>query len=89
MVVPVHCLEESPKDLMARKGQHVVPSGDKWAVRKAGSARSTKTYSTQREAISRAREIAKKQGTELYIHGRDGKIRERDSYGRDPHPPKG
>ena len=28
-------------------------------------------------------------GTELYIHGRDGRIRERSSYGADPHPPKG
>ena len=74
---------------MARKGQHVVPTGDKWAVRKAGSVRSTETFNTQSEAITRAREIAKNQGTELYIPGRDGKIRERDSYGRDPHPPKG
>lgn len=74
---------------MARKGQHVVPAGGKWAVRKSGSSRSTETFATQGEAIDRAREIAKNQGTELYIHGRDGKIRERDSYGRDPHPPKG
>ena len=74
---------------MARKGQHVVPAGDKWVVRKSGSARSTETFNTQREAITRAREIARNQRTELYIHGRDGKIRERSSYGRDPHPPKG
>lgn len=74
---------------MARRGQHVVPAGDRWAVRKAGSARSTKTFKTQSDAVDHAREIARNQGTELYIHGRDGKIRERDSYGRDPHPPKG
>ena len=74
---------------MARKGQHVVPAGEKWAVRKSGSARSTEKFSTQGEAITRAREIAKNQKTELYIHGRDGKIRERNSYGRDPHPPRG
>jgi len=30
------------------------------------------------------RKIAKNQGTELYIHGKDGLIRERDSYGNDP-----
>jgi len=74
---------------MARKGQHVVPAGDKWAVRKAGSARSTETFDKQSDAINRAREIAKNQETELYIHGRDGKIRARDSYGKYPHPPKG
>ena len=27
--------------------------------------------------------------TEFLLHGRDGKIRERDSYGNDPYPPKG
>jgi hypothetical protein len=74
---------------MAKKGQHVVPSGGKWAVRKAGSPKATRIFSTQEEAISSARTIAKNQKTEVYIHGRNGKIRERDSYGNDPHPPKG
>lgn len=74
---------------MTRKGQHVVPTGRKWAVRKAGSARTTETFATQREAIARAREIAKNQGTELYIHGKNGRIRQRDSYGHDSYPPEG
>ena len=34
-------------------------------------------------------DIARNQHTEVYIHGRDGRIRERDSYGNDPYPPKG
>jgi hypothetical protein len=46
-------------------------------------------HDTQKEAIDRGREIARNQGTELFIHGRDGQIRERDSHGNDPHPPKG
>ncbi|MDW4550514.1 DUF2188 domain-containing protein [Defluviimonas sp. D31] len=74
---------------MASKGQHVVPNGGKWSVRRAGAERASGTYSTQREAIEKAREIAKNQGTELYIHGRDGRIRERSTFGKDPHPPKG
>lgn len=74
---------------MARKGQHVVPNGDKWSVRRSGSSKASGTYSTQEQAISRAKEIAKNQSTELYIHGRNGRIRERNSYGNDPHPPKG
>ena len=44
---------------------------------------------TQAEAIQRAREIARNQESELFIHGRNGKIRERDSYGNDPFPPRG
>lgn len=74
---------------MAIKGQHVVPRDGKWSVRKAGSDRATRTFDTQKEAISEARKIARNQGSELYIHGRDGRIRSRDSYGNDPYPPKG
>jgi hypothetical protein len=74
---------------MGTKGQHVVPNGGKWSVRKAGASKVTKTFRTQKEAISEARETAKKQRTELYIHGKDGRIRERDSYGNDPVKSKG
>ena len=74
---------------MSAKGQHVVPSGSRWSVRKAGASRATGTYETQQEAVARARELAKSQGTELYVHDKDGRIRERRSYGNDPHPPKG
>ena len=74
---------------MPRKGQHVVPRDGKWAVRKTGANRVTRSFETQREAIEAARDIARNQRTELYIHGRDGRIRERDSYGKDPFPPKG
>lgn len=74
---------------MSKKGQHVVPNAGKWSVKKAGSARATSTHGTQAEAISAATRIAQNQKTELYVHGRDGRIRERNSYGNDPHPPKG
>lgn len=74
---------------MPRKGQHVVPRDGKWAVRKTGANRVTRSFETQREAIEAARDIARNQRTELYIHGRDGRIRERDSYGKDPFPPEG
>ncbi len=74
---------------MAKRGQHVVPGPEGWSVRKAGSSRATKTYSTQQDAIDAATRIARNQKTELYIHGQDGRIRERNSYGNDPHPPRG
>ncbi len=74
---------------MPSKGQHVVPMDGKWSVRKAGAARASGTYETQGEAVERARTLAKNQGTELYVHGKDGRIRERNSYGKDPFPPKG
>jgi uncharacterized protein YdaT len=74
---------------MSTKGQHVVPSGNRWSVRKAGSERASAVFETQKEAIHAAREIARNQGTELYIHGRDGRIHERSSFGPDPYPPRG
>lgn len=71
------------------KNQHVVPHGGDWAVRGAGNQRATSVHPTQAAAIEAARAIAVRQQTELFIHGRDGQFRERNSYGNDPHPPKG
>ncbi len=69
---------------MSGKAQHVIPAGGKWSVLSAGASRASRTYATQKEAIDNARKRAKREGAELYIHGRDGRIRERD-----PFPPKG
>ena len=74
---------------MPRKVQHVVPRNGKWAVRKSGSYRVSRYFYTQSEAVDAARDIARRQRTELYIHGSDGRIRERNSYGNDPFPPPG
>ncbi len=74
---------------MAAKSQHVVPRGNQWAVRKAGAERVTRRFATQREAIVVARRIASKQGSEVFIHGSDGRIRQRDSHSNDPFPPPG
>lgn len=71
------------------KNQHVVPHSDDWAVKGEGNSRATSVHSTQQEAIEQAREIAKNQQSELLIHGTNGQIRERNSYGNDPFPPKG
>lgn len=41
------------------------------------------------EAIAIAREISINSNSELFIHGTDGRIREKNSYGNDSYPPKG
>lgn len=71
------------------KNQHVVPRGTGWAVRGEGNQRVTSTHNTQAEAIEAGREIATNQQSELLIHRPNGQIRERNSYGNDPYPPKG
>lgn len=71
-----------------KRNQHVVPAKDGWAVKGAGAQKATKVFDTQREAIAAARQIAVSQRSELLIHGKNGKIRDKNTYGRDPHPPK-
>lgn len=71
-----------------RKQQHVVKREDGWAVKGAGNSRDTARTETQKEAIELAREIAINQRGEVIIHGEDGKIRDTDSYGNDPCPPR-
>ena len=68
--------------------QHVVPHQGDWAIRGEGNNRVTSIFDTQAEAISVARDIAINNQSEVVIHGRDGKIRDKDSYGNDPNPPK-
>ncbi len=71
-----------------KKNQHVTPKSDLWQVIGSGNSKPTKLFNTQKEAISYGREIAKNQNSELVIHNKHGKIRDKDSYGNDPCPPK-
>ncbi len=74
---------------MARKNQHVVPHQNGWAVKGAGSQRATSVHDTQQQAINAAREIVRNQKSEVVIHRPDGRIRDKDSHGNDPFPPRG
>lgn len=74
---------------MTGKNQHVTPHPDGgWQVIGAGNKRPTARTDTQAEAINKAREIAKNQQSEVVIHNRQGQIRDKDSYGNDPFPPR-
>lgn len=72
-----------------RKNQHVVPNESGWAIKGAGNIRATKILPTQKQAIDVARGIAKNQQSELVIHNKKGKIRDKDSFGNDPRNIKG
>lgn len=72
------------------KSQHVTPHPKGgWQVKGAGNSKATVRTTTQAEAIYIAKNIAVKNKSELVIHGTNGKIREKNSYGNDPYPPKG
>jgi hypothetical protein len=74
---------------MSKKPIHTVPHGDGWANRREGSERVSSTHKTQADAARDGREQARRDNTEHFIHGENGQIRERNSYGNDPYPPKG
>jgi hypothetical protein len=64
------------------KTVHVIHEDGRWAVKREGHS---EVFPTQREAIERAREIAKRESSgQLVVHGRDGQIRERFTYGMPP-----
>lgn len=73
---------------MTKKDIHVVPHNGGWATRKEGAQRVGHTADTQKEALEQAREQAKREKVEVVIHRPDGRIRDSDSYGNDPNPPK-
>ena len=72
------------------KNIHVTHRADgSWAVVGEGDSRASSLHSTQREAIDVGRQIAQNNRSELLIHDRDNRIRDRDSHGHDPFPPRG
>ena len=66
------------------KNYHVVPHDDGWAVKRQNASRASSVHSTQKAAIDAGIPLAKKTEGELRIHGKDGRIRDTDSYGNDP-----
>lgn len=72
------------------KNQHVTPrKNGGWQVKGAGNSKATKVTKTQSEAVRIAKGIAKNNKSELLIHNKGGRIREKNSYGNDSFPPRG
>lgn len=76
--------------MSAKKDVHTTPnpSGSGW-VNSVGGKAAGVTHRTQEAAIDAGRRIAERNESEHFIHARNGQIRERNSYGEDPFPPKG
>ena len=73
---------------MSDKNVHVTPRDGRWAVEREDNQRASSLHDTQAEAEAAGRVTARAAGR-VYLHGRDGQIRERESYGNDPYPPRG
>lgn len=59
-----------------KAAHHVVlnPAGG-WSVKRSGAARASATAKTQQQAIELGQQISRNQGSDLIIHGRDGRIK--------------
>ena len=72
-----------------RKNIHITHRKDQtWAVIGEGDERASSVHDTQGDAIEAGQPLAEKNRSELVIHDRENRIRDKDSYGNDPNPPK-
>ena len=56
------------------------PDG-RWAVVREGNKKASAVHPTREQAVKHARSMASKSGSEVYVHDRQGGVREHDSYG--------
>lgn len=67
--------------LRGQKSHHVLPRGEGgWVVKRLGASDTPRTFATQSEAIRYGKSIARDDKADLFIHGKNGRIRERASY---------
>ena len=72
------------------RNQHVTPHPNGgWQLKGAGNLKATVRTKTQAESYKVAKEIATNEHSEVIVHGQNGRIREKNSFGNDPFPPKG
>lgn len=67
----------------------VEPRPNGWAVQTDGTKRAASLHDTKAEAIAAARAQAQRQGAELVIKNKDGRIGQKDSHGNDSPRAKG
>ena len=56
---------------------HIYPAhGGGWEVKRAGADRASGHFNRKADAVVHARDLAKRSGTELVVHGKNGRIQE-------------
>jgi hypothetical protein len=76
--------------MATKKHIHTVYNGDRkmWETKKEGQIKPVASSRTKATAQEKSIKEAKKAQVEHVIHNKDGKISDKDSYGKDPNPPK-
>lgn len=68
---------------------HITPGKDGgWQAQITGANKPFIIADTKKEVKEKAIAVAKNQKLELVEHGKNGQIQNKNSYGRDPFPPK-
>ncbi len=73
---------------MPKRDIHIVPRDGGWAVRREGAERDSSHHDRKSDAEDAGRATARRERVEVVTHGKDGRIQDSDSYGRDPFPPR-
>lgn len=73
---------------MAKGDVRVTPDDGRWKVKSDGASKAAGIYENKHDAVEAGEAIAKNHRSELTVHGRDGKIQSKDSFGNDPIPPR-
>jgi hypothetical protein len=79
----LHWRETCARGRMATVTYHVVPHGDRWAVKRSGASRASVVLDTKAEAIARGKEMAKRVRCEFVVHAGGGRVSNPNSYGGD------
>jgi hypothetical protein len=75
---------------MTAKDRHVIAStSGGWSVHSSGASRASRRFDRQSDAVRYARDLAREERTDLYVHRKDGTVRRRDSYADDHSPQRG
>jgi len=65
---------------IVKKAQYVIPVGNGWAVKASINGKFIIITDNKRDAVSVARDIAKRNESDLIIYGKDGSIISTNSY---------
>ena len=71
-----------------KKNYHSVPTENKWKAKKEGKNKPISSHNKQSNSEKTVKRLAKKDKVEAVYHKKTGEIRDKDSYGNDPCPPK-
>lgn len=75
--------------MASKKNIHTVYNSERkvWETKKEKTEKPLKSAHTKEQALKNSTKVAKEESVEHVIHNKDGKISDKDSYGKDPNPP--